>query len=236
MAGRLWVVATPIGHLGDLTARARDALAAADLVACEDTRRSGALLRHLGLAKPLLSLHEHNERARLPRLLAALAAGQTIALVSDAGTPLLSDPGYLLVREAIAAGHRVEPLPGASAILAALVASGLPPHPFTFAGFAPPKSGRRRDFYRRFGALGHTVVLFESPHRLRQSLADAAELLGGRPAALCRELTKLHEEVTRALLPELARLAAERPPRGEYVLVFAGAAEASAPALDAASD
>lgn len=218
--GTLLVVATPIGNLDDLSPRARDALARADLVACEDTRRTGRLLAHLGLDKPLLSLHEHNERQRLPRLLAALAAGEAIALVSDAGTPLLSDPGYVLVREAAAAGARIEPLPGASAVLAALVASALPPLPFTFAGFPPPRAGKRLSFYRRFADLGHTLVLFESPHRLLASLDDALAELGDRPAAVCRELTKLHEEVLRGPLSELRRELAERPSvKGELVLV-----------------
>ncbi len=224
MPGRLLLVATPIGNLADLSPRAEAALREADLVACEDTRRSGRLLHHLGISKPLVSLHEHNERARLPRLLAALGEGQTVAVVSDAGTPLLSDPGFVLAREAIAAGHRVEAVPGPSALLAALVVSGLPPHPFTFAGFPPPKSGRRRAFYRRFAALDHTTIFFESPHRLPASLADAAAELGAsRPAALARELTKLHEEVVRGTLAELADEIARRERLlGEFVLVVAG--------------
>lgn len=236
MPGRLLLVATPIGNLADLSPRAEAALREADLVACEDTRRSGLLLHHLGIAKPLLSLHEHNERARLPRLLAALAEGQTVAVVSDAGTPLLSDPGFVLTREAIAAGHRVEAVPGPSALLAALVVSGLPPHPFTFAGFPPPKSGRRRTFYRRLADLGHTVVLFESPHRLRASLDDAvAEFGASRRAVLARELTKLHEEVLRGTLAELASEIARRDRLlGEFVLVVAGAAPSAAGSADEA--
>jgi 16S rRNA (cytidine1402-2'-O)-methyltransferase len=222
MPGKLVVVATPIGNLGDLAPRAREALAAADLVACEDTRRTGALLHHLGVRKPLLSLHEHNERLRLPRLLQALRDGKTVALASDAGTPLLSDPGYPLVRAALAQGTAVEAVPGPSALLAALVVSGLPPHPFTFAGFPPPRSGSRRAFYRRFAALGHTLVVFESPHRLRRSLEDAQAEIGDRPAALARELTKLHEEVLRGRLSEIAAAIHARPTlRGEFVLVIA---------------
>lgn len=220
MPGRLLVVATPIGNLDDLSPRGRAALQAADLVACEDTRHSGRLLAHLGLDKPLVSLHEHNERQRLPRLLADLEEGRTIALVSDAGTPLVSDPGYLLVREAAARGVRVEPLPGPSALLAALVVSALPPHPFTFAGFPPPKPGRRRAFYRRFAALDHTLVFYESPHRLLASLADALTELGDRPAAVCRELTKLHEEVLRGPLSAVAaELAGRAAVKGEVVVV-----------------
>jgi 16S rRNA (cytidine1402-2'-O)-methyltransferase len=222
-AGRLMVVATPIGNLDDLSPRARSAFEAADLVACEDTRHTGLLLSRLGIKKPLLSLHEHNERQRLPRLLAALAAGQRIVLASDAGTPLLSDPGFLLVREAAAQGFAIEPIPGPSAILAALVASALPPHPFAFAGFPPPKSGRRRTFYRSWAGCGHTLVVFESPHRLLASLADALAELGDRPAAVCRELTKLHEEVLRGPLAELLAELARRPSlKGEFVLVLGG--------------
>ena len=221
MPGRLLVVATPIGNLEDLSPRAARALSEADLVACEDTRHSGRLLAHLGVRKRLVSLHEHNERQRIPELVAALAAGQTIAVISDAGTPLLSDPGFPLVRAAIEAGATVEAIPGPSAILAALVASGLPPYPFTFAGFAPPKSGRRRSFYRRFGALGHTLVVYESPHRLVASLEDAvAELGAERPAALARELTKLHEEIVRGTLADLGEWARGRKLLGEFVLVI----------------
>lgn len=229
MPGRLLLVATPIGNLEDLSPRAARALAEADLVACEDTRHSGRLLAHLGLKKTLVSLHEHNERARLPQILAALDAGQSVAVVSDAGTPLLSDPGFPLVRAAVAAGHRVEAIPGASAILAALTVSGLPPYPFTFAGFPPPKSGKRRSFYRRLAPLGHTLVLFESPHRLLASLEDARAELGDRPAAIGRELTKLHEEVLYGRLSELAAELGRRPSLlGEFVLVVGGADDASA--------
>jgi len=229
VAGALVIVATPIGNLGDLSPRARDAFAAADLVACEDTRHTGRLLSHLGLRRPLVSLHEHNERRRLPHLLAELAAGRVVALASDAGTPLLSDPGYLLVREAAALGVRVEPLPGPSGVLAALVASALPPYPFTFAGFAPSRQGKRRGFYRGWAGLGHTLVVFESPHRLLASLADALSELGDRPAAVARELTKLHEEVVRApLAAQLATWAARPALKGEFVLVIGAGEEAAA--------
>lgn len=221
--GKLLVVATPIGNLDDLSPRARAAFEAADLVACEDTRHTGLLLHHLGIKKPLVSLHEHNERQRLPRLLDELEAGRTMALASDAGTPLLSDPGFLLVREAAARGIRIEPLPGPSALLAALVASGLPPYPFTFAGFPPPKGGKRRTFFRGFSALPHTLVFFESPHRLLQSLDDALGELGDRPAAVARELTKVHEEVLRGKLSELrAELGARPSLKGEMVVVVGG--------------
>lgn len=235
MPGRLLLVSTPIGNLEDLSPRAARALGEADLVACEDTRRTGRLLAHLGLAKPLLSLHEHNERARLPRILAALDEGQSVAVVSDAGTPLLSDPGFPLVRAALEAGHRVEPVPGPSAILAALVASGLPPYPFTFAGFPPPKSGKRKSFFRALGAAGHTLVFFESPHRLLASLADLRAELGDRRAAIGRELTKLHEELLYGRLSELEVELAGRPSLlGEFVVVV-GAAEAEARAAPSSS-
>jgi 16S rRNA (cytidine1402-2'-O)-methyltransferase len=220
MAGKLLVVATPIGNLDDLSPRARAAFESADLVACEDTRHTGRLLAHLGVKKPLISLHEHNERQRLPRLLAELSQGKTI----DAGTPLLSDPGFLLVREAAAQGTRIEPIPGPSAPLAALSVSGLPPYPFTFAGFPPPKSGKRRTFYKGWAGLGHTLVLFESPHRLLASLEDALAEMGDRPAALGRELTKMHEEVLRGSLSGILADLKSRPAlKGEFVVVIGAA-------------
>lgn len=220
MPGKLLVVSTPIGHLDDLSPRARAAFESADRVACEDTRVTGRLLSHLGIKKPLVSLHEHNEHRRVPQLIEALEAGETIALASDAGTPLVSDPGFLLVREAASRGLRIEPVPGPSAILAALVASGLPPYPFTFGGFPPPKGGKRRTFYGKFADLGHTLIVFESPHRILKSLADALEALGDRPAAVGRELTKLHEEFLRGTLSEiLAKLEGRDSIKGEFVLV-----------------
>lgn len=220
MAGKLLVVATPIGNLDDLSPRAQAAFEQADLIACEDTRHTGRLLAHLGIKKPLVSLHEHNERQRLPRLIADLEEGKVIALASDAGTPLLSDPGFLLVREAAARKLRIEPIPGAAAPLAALVVSGLPPYPFTFAGFPPPKSGKRRTFYKGWAALGHTLVFFESPHRLLPSLEDALAELGDRPVAVARELTKLHEEVLRGPLSEVLEELRGRPAlKGEFVVV-----------------
>ena len=221
MAGKLVVVATPIGNLDDLSFRARAAFEEADLVACEDTRHTGRLLAHLGVKKPLVSLHEHNERQRLPRLLADLEEGKVIAMASDAGTPLLSDPGFLLVREAAARGIRIEPVPGPSALLAALVASGLPPYPFTFAGFPPPKSGKRRTFYKEWAGLGHTLILFESPHRLLASLEDALAEMGDRRVAVARELTKLHEEILRGPLSViLEELRGRAALKGEFVVVI----------------
>ncbi|MEM9594603.1 MAG: 16S rRNA (cytidine(1402)-2'-O)-methyltransferase [Acidobacteriota bacterium] len=220
--GRVAVVSTPIGHLEDLSPRARRTLEEADVVACEDTRRTGLLLSQLGIKKRLVSMHEHNERRRLPQLMEALLEeGLTVAVVSDAGTPLVSDPGFLLVREAAAAGVAVEPVPGASAILAALVASALPPYPFTFLGFAPSKKARRRTFLTEAAELGHTILFFESPHRICACLEDAAAALGERPAAVCRELTKLHEEVLRGTPGELAAELGSRPGvKGEIVVVI----------------
>ena len=173
MPGKLIVVATPIGNLDDLSPRARRALVEADLVACEDTRHTGRMLSRLGIEARLLSLHEHNERQRVPRILEQLEDGMQVALVSDAGTPLLSDPGFLLVRGAAAQGIPVEHVPGASAILTALVVSGLPPYPFTFLGFPPPRKGKRQRFFDRFSGLAHTLIFFESPHRIVASLEDA---------------------------------------------------------------
>ncbi len=222
--GMVQLISSPIGNLGDLSPRARDALAEADLVVCEDTRHSGRLLKHLGLDKRLVSMHDHNERQRLPKLRAALADGQTLAVLSDAGTPLVSDPGYVLVREAISLGARVESLPGASAVTTALVVSGLPPYPFTFLGFTPPKGGRRQRFFERFAGLDHTLIFFESPHRLLKSLEDALTIWGDRPAAVCRELTKLHEETVRGTLSEVHERFAARPGiKGELVVVVGGA-------------
>ncbi|MCB1035206.1 MAG: 16S rRNA (cytidine(1402)-2'-O)-methyltransferase [Acidobacteria bacterium] len=215
------VVSTPIGNLGDLSPRAREAFETADLVASEDTRKTGWLLAQLGIKRPLVSLHEHNERQRLPRILRALEEGKTVALASDAGTPLVSDPGFVLVRAAVEAGFRVEAVPGPAAPLTALVVSGLPPVPFTFLGFPPPKKGKRRTFFQRFADLDHTLILFESPHRLLASLEDAEEVLGDRPAAIARELTKVYEEVLRGPLSELRHRLAERPAlKGEFVVVL----------------
>ena len=219
--GKLIVVSTPIGNLADISERARLALETADLVACEDTRHSGRLMAHLGLKRPLVSLHEHNEKQRLTGLLERLERGETIALISDAGTPLVSDPGFLLVRAAADAGLRVEAVPGPSAVLAALAISGLPPQPFTFLGFPPPKAGKRRTFLRRYAGLEHTLVLYESPHRLLASLADMREELGDRPAVVARELTKLHEEVLRGDLGEILEvLTARERLKGEFAVVL----------------
>ncbi|MDE2849534.1 MAG: 16S rRNA (cytidine(1402)-2'-O)-methyltransferase [Acidobacteriota bacterium] len=229
VAGRLRIVATPIGNLADLSPRAREALLSADLIACEDTRRTGRLFQSLGASgkdrrPPLLPLHDHNEDRQIGRVLERLEQGDAVALVSDAGTPLVSDPGFRLARAAVAKNIAVEALPGPSAILAALVVSGLPPYPFTFLGFPPPKQGKRRRFFEAHAELAHTVVFFESPQRAAASLADAAAALGeARQAAVARELTKLHEEVLRGSLAEVAAQVAERGKlRGEVTVVVAG--------------
>ena len=224
MPGKLIIVATPIGNLEDLSSRAAQVLCEADLVACEDTRRTGRLLAHLGVKRPLISLHEHNERQRLPKLMTALQEGKQIALASDAGTPLLSDPGFVLVREAIRKGVEIDAIPGPSAVVDALVLSGLPPHPFTFAGFPPPKSGRRRRFFKRFETLEHTLVFFESPHRLLASLDDLYAVLGNRSVVVGRELTKLHQEILRGDLEHIRHTLGERPAlKGEFTLVVGAA-------------
>src|SRR5438445_897685 len=218
----LYLVATPIGNLRDITVRSLEVLAAVDLIACEDTRVTRKLLERYGIATPLTSYHEHNAAQARPKLLARLAEGAAIALVSDAGTPLVSDPGYKLVREAQAAGAHVTALPGASAVLAALTASGLPTDRFLFEGFLPAKEAARRAHIAELARIPATLVLFETGARVAASLADLAAGLGPREAALCRELTKLHEEVRRGSLSELAHAYRELPePRGEIVIVTA---------------
>lgn len=224
--GRLDVVATPIGNLGDLSERARESLANANVVAAEDTRRTLGLLQALGLSRPLVSLHAHNETQRLPALLRRLEAGEVIALVSDAGTPLLSDPGAALVRRAIAAGIEVRPIPGPSAVLTALAAAGLPLERFCFEGFLPAAAGERRERLRELAAEPRTLVFFEAPHRIAKSLVDMLTTFGeARRAAVGRELTKAHETFYRGSLAELAALArdSENLQRGEITLVVEGA-------------
>jgi len=218
LAAGLHVVATPIGNLGDVTIRALSALAGADIVACEDSRVTRVLLDRYGISRPLTTYHEHNAAEQRPRILAWLAEGRSVALVSDAGTPLLSDPGYRLVVEAVEAGHPVVPVPGPSALLAALVAAGLPTDAFFFAGFLPPKSVARQKRLAELAAIPGSLVFYESPHRLGASLADMASVLGDRPAAVARELTKVFETVRRASLATLAEAFSEAP-KGEIVVV-----------------
>jgi len=227
----LYLVATPIGNLRDISLRALQTLAAADLIACEDTRVTRKLVEHYGIATPLTPYHEHNAAEARPKLLARLAEGQAVALVSDAGTPLISDPGYRLVRAAQAAGHLVTANPGASALLSALSVAGLPTDRFFFEGFLPPKQAARQKRIAELAAIPATLVLFESGPRLAAALADLANGLGPRAAAICRELTKLHEEVRRAPLDELAQTyAAGAETRGEIVIVVAPPQEQAASA------
>jgi len=231
------VCPTPIGNLEDVTLRVLSALRKADVVACEDTRRTRTLLARYGVTAPLVSYHEHNEERRSAELVARMKAGETVALVSDAGMPLVSDPGFVLVRACVAAGLPVEVLPGPSAVLAALVVSGLPTDSWRFAGFLPRKRGELR---RLLAEPGPTLVAFESPRRVPATLAVLAEVEPSRRVAVCRELTKMHEEVLRGTAAELAERYAGAPPRGEVVLVLGpspstGSAkgEASPAAVDA---
>ncbi len=221
--GILHLVSTPIGNLEDVTLRALRVLGDADLLLAEDTRRTRVLLERHGIEAHPLSLHAHNEAARTERALRVLEGGGSVALVCDAGTPLVSDPGERLVAAASAAGHAVSPVPGASAVLAALSASGLPTQPFRFAGFPPRRAGERRVWIEELRRSPETQVLFESPRRLAATLGELAERLGPRRACVARELTKLHEELIRGTLPELATHFAEGA-RGEVTLVVEGAA------------
>jgi 16S rRNA (cytidine1402-2'-O)-methyltransferase len=235
-AAGLHVVATPIGNLGDISLRALQTLAGVDLIACEDTRVTTRLLQRYGITARLASYHEHNAARARPALLARLAEGASVALVSDAGTPLISDPGFKLVREAVAAGHLVHAVPGPSSVTTALSVTALPTDRFFFEGFLPPKRGARRARIAELGMIGATLVLFETGARIAAALADLAELLGTRQAALCRELTKLHEEVRRGDLSALASQADTLEKRGEFVVVIAppepGATAASTGELD----
>ena len=226
MPGRLYVVSTPIGNLEDITYRAVRILKEVDWIACEDTRTTGHLLQHYGISTRTISYHEHNEVERAPELFARLQDGESGAIVSDAGTPLLSDPGFRLVRGLVQARIKVEALPGASAVLAALVVSGLPTDQFHFGGFLPVKEGQRK---RVFEALAHepaTLVFYEAPHRILESLADIAAVLGRREIAVARELTKMYEEVLRGTAAEvLAVLESRDSIRGEFVILIAKAVE-----------
>ncbi len=234
----LYVVATPIGNLKDISLRGLNVLAAADAVLAEDTRVTKTLLAHYGITTPLLAYHEHSSEAVRERMVQRVREGQALALVSDAGTPLVSDPGYKLVQAAIEEGLPVTPIPGPSAILTALVVSGLPTDRFFFEGFLPAKSAARRARLSEIGAIPGTLMLFEGPHRLPEMLADAAEVLGERQAVVARELTKMFETIRRGTLPELARqFAEEGPPKGEIVVLIGEASkEMHAAEADAALD
>lgn len=221
MAGRLYLVATPIGNLGDITLRALETLKQVDFVASEDTRHTGVLLKHFEISKPQIAFHEHNERQAAPRIIQLLQEGKSVALVTCAGTPGISDPGFILVRDAIAAGIEITVIPGASAFVMALVLSGLPVHSFTFRGFPPNKPGKRKHFLEADAESPYTLIYYESPFRLRKLLEEALEVFGDRPAAVAKELTKLYESVRRGRLSELL-MNLEENPKGEYVVLIAG--------------
>ena len=231
MAGILYLVATPIGNLGDFSPRAVETLAQADFIAAEDTRVSVKLLNHFDIKKPLVSYHEHNRAAAGQAILTRLLSGETCALVTDAGTPAISDPGQELVTLCAENGVTVQAIPGCCAAVAALAVSGLDTRRFTFEGFLPSGRKERRAALEELTGETRTMVFHEAPHRLRQTLADMAELLGDRPAALCRELTKLHEDTVRTTLAQAAAYYAANEPRGEYVLVVAGREKQTAHAL-----
>src|SRR6202521_39777 len=236
-AGRLYVVATPIGNLEDITLRALRILKEADVIACEDTRKTLKLLSHFDIQKRLISYHEHNEITRAPEIVIELEQGAKVALVSDAGTPAISDPGHRLVSLCLRHGIEVVPVPGASAFVAALAASGMPGDEFTFVGFLPSRPTERRKSLRALAAEPRTLALYEAPHRLLDTLEDAFEILGNRPAVVARELTKVYEEFVRGHLEDLLAAARAKAPRGEITLLIApadGQITHSVPDADAA--
>lgn len=237
MTGTLYLVSTPIGNLEDITVRALRILREVPLIAAEDTRRTARLLNHYQIDTRTTSFHAHNEREKAAQLLAHLETGASLALVTDAGTPVISDPGQQLVREALARGIRVEPIPGASAILAALVSSGMGAEGFTFLGFPPSRSEARKQWFREAAADARPLVVFEAPHRILASLRDAEAALGPREVVVCRELTKIHEERISGTITALIERFERDEPRGEFTLVFAPAPAAEAPAsLDLTDD
>lgn len=218
----LYLVSTPIGNLEDITLRALRVLKEVDLIACEDTRHTRKLLDHFGIRKPVISYHEHNEQTRAAELAGRLAQGESIAIVTDAGTPGISDPAYRIVRAAIKQGVEVVPIPGPAALIAGLVSSGLPTDSFYFGGFLPPRKGARRTRLNELRSERSTLVFYESPHRIREALSDAEDVLGDREASLARELTKLHEQFLRGRLSEIRARLDVQSPRGEMTLVIAG--------------
>lgn len=229
MPASLYIVATPIGNLEDMTYRAVRILKEVALIAAEDTRHSRKLLTHYGIATPLTSYFDHNQALKGERILAALREGNSVALISDAGTPCISDPGYQVVRDALAAGIRVVPVPGACAAIAALSAAGLPTDCFHFAGFPPPREGKRRTFLAGLAGIRATVVLYEAPHRLAATLADIGAVLGNRQVAVARELTKLYEEFLHGTAPSVLEQVREGRERGEVVLLIAPAGDEEQP-------
>ncbi len=225
MTGKLLLVGTPLGNLSDMAPRAVDALKSADLILCEDTRHTRKLLNHFGIDRPTDSYHEHNEDQKAAMLIERIVGGQTLALVSDAGMPVVSDPGYRIVRLARERGLTVEPIPGPFAGVLALAASGIAPLPFTFLGFTPHRQGERLDFYRRAAELGHTVVIYESPERVVASLQDALEILGDTEVTVAREMTKMHEELLSGTVSEVLATLTERDRvHGEITIVLAARA------------
>jgi 16S rRNA (cytidine1402-2'-O)-methyltransferase len=226
----LYLVATPIGNLGDITLRALEVLRSVDVIASEDTRKTGMLLKHFDIKKPQMSFEEHNEERAGERIMSLLAGGGSVALVTEAGTPGISDPGFTLVRRAIAAGEEVTLVPGPTALIMALVLSGLPVHSFTYRGFPPRKTGPRRRFLEVDAASPHTLIFYESPHRVEDLLRDAVAVYGDREAALAHELTKFHESIQRGQLSTLLQSVLDSKPKGEYVVVIAGAGAGAAPA------
>jgi 16S rRNA (cytidine1402-2'-O)-methyltransferase len=218
----LYLVATPIGNLGDITLRALDVLREVDMVASEDTRKTGLLLKHFEIKKPQIAFHEHNERQAGERIVGLLRQGKSVALVTNAGTPGISDPGYTLVRRAIDEGLEVTMAPGPAGLIMALVLSGLPVHSFTFRGFPPRKPGPRKRFLEVDLAAPHTLIFYESPYRIAAFLKDALEVLGDREAAIANDLTKLFETVARGRLSSLLKAEAVTKPKGEYIVVIAG--------------
>ncbi len=220
--GKLYLVSTPIGNLGDITLRALETLKAVDYVASEDTRRTGLLLKHFDIKKPQVSFHQHNEQRVIGRIIGLLREGKSVAVVTSAGTPSISDPGFVALWEAVKEGLEVTAIPGATAFVPALVLSGMPVYSFTFRGFPPHKPGKRRKFLEMDRDSPHTLIYYESPYRLRKFLTEAMEVFGNRHAAVCKELTKLFERVTRGRLSQLLDDLEENP-KGEYVIVIAGA-------------
>lgn len=221
----LYLVATPIGNLGDITLRALETLRQVDVVASEDTRKTGRLLKHFEISKPQLAFHEHNEAKAGQKIINLLAEGKSVAVVTDAGTPGISDPGYSIVQRAVAENLSVTMIPGPTALIMALVLSGLPAHAFTFRGFAPRKSGKRQRFLTVDAQSPHTLIFYESPYRLKAFLVDALAVYGDRQTAVCNELTKLYESVHRGTLSQLIAQFEDEEPRGEYVVVIGGCAQ-----------
>jgi len=221
----LYLVATPIGNLGDITLRALEVLRSVDFVISEDTRKTGTMLKHFEIKKPQLSFHEYNEQRVLPKILAMLAEGKNVALVTNAGSPAISDPGFILVRSAIEAGHALSAIPGPTALVTALVLSGLPVHSFTFRGFPPRKSGPRRRFFEVDVASPHTLIFYESPYRLKAFFQDALAVFGNRRAAIANDLTKMFESVFRGSMDECLAYLETADLRGEFTIVISGAPE-----------